>query len=348
MAWTRSDIPVNQRAAPLHAGAAGSASVGTAVSGAARPADIAVLFLITLLASFTPIAVQAAVASFPPILGGVLRFAIASLILGVFLGIKRKLPRLGRRDFLRVALLGLVCVPINQFAFWGGVALANPSHSAMFYATTPVLVTIMVCVIGVEQWSLRVFLAAVLASAGVLAILIHSGLELRGRFFHGDLLLLLAALTWSGYLVFSRPLNDRYGSLATQFWVFLAGTLASIPLVGVQGFSVPWNHISWASWAGLFYLSVVVAVLVFFLFNWSMMRQPPSRVATFTNAAYPLTLVWEALINHRLPGIWFLLGSALLLAGMVLTLSRPRARVIVGEDFDPVAPGPVEPEHRET
>ncbi len=337
MAWTRSDIPGDRTPQPVTGGNTVSAS-GTAVaSGPARPADIAVLFLITLLASFTPIAVQAAVASFPPILGGVLRFAIASLILGVFLGIKRKLPRLGRRDILRVTLLGLVCVPINQFAFWGGVALANPSHSAMFYATTPVLVTIMVCLIGVEKWSLRVFLAAVLASAGVLAILIHSGLELRGRFFHGDLLLLLAALTWSGYLVFSRPLNDRYGSLATQFWVFLAGTLASIPLVGVEGFSVAWTHILWTSWVGLFYLSVVVAVLVFFLFNWSMMRQPPSRVATFTNAAYPLTLVWEAILNRRLPGIWFLLGSALLLAGMVLTLSRPRAKVIVTEDMDPIS-----------
>ena len=304
----------------------------------ARPADIGVLLLFTILASFTPIAVQAAVRSFPPILGGVLRFAIASALLGAMLASRRKLPRLRRSDFLRVILLGLVCVPINQFAFWGGVGLANPSHSAMFYSSTPVLVTLMVCLIGVEKWSIRIVLAAVLASAGVVAILIHSGLQLRGRYFRGDLLLLLAALTWSGYLVFSRPLNARYGSLATQFWVFLAGTAISIPLVGADSFSVHWAHILWISWIGLFYLSVVIAVLVFFLFNWSMMRQPPSRVSTFTNAAYPLTLIWEALIHHRLPSPWFLLGSLLLLSGMALTLSRPRAKVIVAEDFDPVSP----------
>ncbi|MHB1768249.1 MAG: hypothetical protein ACYCUV_10430, partial [Phycisphaerae bacterium] len=59
--------------------------------------------------------------------------------------------------------------------------------------------------------------------------------------------------------------------------------------------------------------------------------------ATFSNAAYPLTLIWEALINRHLPGIWFLLGSALLLSGMALTLYRPAAVINIAEELDPIA-----------
>ena len=302
--------------------------------------DLTTLITITLLASFTAIAVQWAVATIPPIVGGILRFTMAAIIIGLILAPRRKLPVPHRSDWLRIAMLGIVCVPVNQAAFWGGVALANASHSAMLYSTTPVLVTVMACLLHIERWSGRVLAGAVLAALGVLVILVNSGLFLKSSFIRGDLLLLVAAATWSGYLVFSRDLNGRYGSLAVQFWIFVTGSIISSPLLIFESARLNWSHITIQSWLGLAYLSIVVAVIVFFLFNWSMRRQPPSRVATFSNAAYPLTLVWEALINRRLPGIWFLLGSALLLCGMALTLYRPSAVISISEELDPIAGTP--------
>ncbi len=304
---------------------------------AALPAiDLTALVAITLLTSFTAIAVQWAVATIPPIVGGILRFTMAAMIIGLILAPRKKLPIPRRSDWLAIAILGIVCVPINQVAFWGGVELANPSHSAMLYSTTPVLVTIMACLLHIERWSGRVMAGAILAALGVLVILINSGLFLKSSYIRGDLLLLLAAATWSGYLVFSRDLNGRYGSLAVQFWIFVTGSLISFPLLIFESARLYWSHITLQSWLGLAYLTIVVAVIVFFLFNWSIRRQPPSRVATFSNAAYPLTLIWEALINRHLPGPWFLFGSALLLIGMVLTLYRPRPVITIAEELDPI------------
>ena len=305
--------------------------------------DLTALITITLLGSFTAIAVQWAVATIPPIVGGILRFTMAAIIIGLILALRRKLPMPQRSDWLRLIILGIVCVPVNQVAFWGGVAMANASHSAMLYSTTPVLVTVMACLLHIERWSGRVLAGAVLAALGVLVILLNSGLFLTSSFIRGDLLLLIAAATWSGYLVFSRDLNGRYGSLAVQFWIFVTGSIISSPLLIFESAQLNWSHITIQSWLGLIYLSIVVAVIVFFLFNWSMRRQPPSRVATFSNAAYPLTLIWEAMINRRLPGIWFLLGSALLLCGMALTLYRPSAVISISEELDPIAATP--PDH---
>ena len=299
--------------------------------------DLTVLTTITLLASFTAIAVQWAVATITPIVGGILRFMMAAAIIGVILAARGKLPIPRRSDYLRIMILGIVCVPINQVAFWGGVAMANASHSAMLYSTTPVLVTVMACLVHIERWSGRVLAGAVLAALGVLVILMNSGLFLKSSFIRGDLLLLVAAATWSGYLVFSRDLNGRYGSLAVQFWIFVTGSLISMPLLIFESTRQNWSKITIQSWIGLAYLSVVVAVIVFFLFNWSMRRQPPSRVATFSNAAYPLTLIWEALLNRHVPGVWFLLGSALVLGGMILTLYRPAAVITISEELDPIA-----------
>ena len=299
--------------------------------------DLTALIAITLLASFTAIAVQWAVATIPPIVGGILRFTAAAIIIGLILAPRKKLSIPRRSDWLAITILGIVCVPINQVAFWGGTELANASHSAMLYSTTPVLVTVMACLLGIERWSGRVLAGAILAALGVLVILVNSGLFLKISFVRGDLLLLLAAGTWSGYLVFSRDLNGRYGSLAVQFWIFVTGSLISLPLLILESTRLNWSQITVKSWLGLAYLTIVVAVIVFFLFNWSMRRQPPSRVATFSNAAYPLTLIWEALINRHLPGIWFLLGSVFLLCGMALTLYRPTSVINISEELDPIA-----------
>ncbi len=301
-----------------------------------RPVDLSALLLLTLLTSFTAIAVQYAVKSFPPILGGVLRFGIAALVILIFLMWKKDLRRIARRDYKYLALLGMFCVPINQIAFFQGVAWANASHAAMMYANTPVIVTIMACLRRIERWSAAVITGAVLATAGVLTILIQSGLHLSGTYFRGDLMLLLATVTWSGYLVYSRPFNQRYGSLNCQLWVFMIGTMMSIPIAMPDALALHWHAIAPTAWAGLLYISVGIAVVGFFLFNWSITRQPPSRVATFSNAAYPLTLIWEAILTHSLPTVWFLLGSALLLTGMVFTLYRPHHVVEIPEESAPV------------
>lgn len=308
----------------------------TVAASGPKPLDFSALLLLTILTSFTAIAVQYAVQSFPPILGGVLRFGLAGLVIFVFLLWKKDLRPIARQDYKFLALLGLFCVPINQIAFFQGVAWANASHAAMMYANTPVIVTIMVCLRRIERWSAAVIAGAVLATVGVLTILIQSGLHLSGTYFRGDLMLLLATLTWSGYLVYSRPFNQRYGSLNCQLWVFAFGTLMSIPIAMPYALTLRWNAILPSAWAGLLYISIGIAVICFFLFNWSMTRQPPSRVATFSNAAYPLTLIWEAILTHSLPTVWFLLGSALLLTGMIFTLYRPHHVLDIPEESAPV------------
>ncbi|MGC8559489.1 MAG: DMT family transporter [Phycisphaerae bacterium] len=307
-------------------GAVESSAVRQDLRGQQRLAglDLSALLLMTFLASWTPIAVGCAVASIPPIIGGVMRFLLAALTIGLVLLARRKFLLPVKADWPLILILGVVCVPVNQAFFWGGVAMANPSHAAMLYSTTPVIVTVLSCLIRIERWSWRAITGAVLAVVGVIVILLDSGLFLRKSFLSGDLLLLGAAATWSGYLVFSRRLNQHYGSLAAQFWIFLCGALVSIPLLLIKSQQVNVSHITLESWLGLGYLIFFVAVGVFFLYNWCNARQPPSRVATFGNAALPLTLVWEAMIKERLPGIWFLVGSVILLTGMFLAIYRPR------------------------
>ena len=106
-------------------------------------------------------------------------------------------------------------MPVNQYAFCEGVRLSNSSHGGIIYAATPVIVTLAMCMLKVERWTVAAIGGAALALAGVVVIMMQSLSQqsAANAFWKGDLLLIVAVTTWSLYLVISRPLTLRYGAL---------------------------------------------------------------------------------------------------------------------------------------
>ncbi|MEI7766835.1 MAG: DMT family transporter [Phycisphaerae bacterium] len=284
------------------------------------PLDLSTLVLIPLIASGSPIAVWYA-REFPPILAGVIRFSVAGLGLFCVLLLLRQLQWIKTpKDWLLVLLLGLCAVPINQYTLFQGTAWANPSHAAMIYAATPVVVTLLSCMKGYEPWQIRSLIGAGLATLGVVIIMRERGAGLTEQFLHGDLLLVVAMTTWSIYLVFARPLVKRYGALNSQMWVFLVGVVASLPLCLADAGRVNWAQISPTAWLAVGYMAFIIAGVNFFLMNWAMQHQPPSRVTTVANTAPLLTIFWRYLGGGDNLSYWFYAGAGLVFLAVVLAI----------------------------
>ena len=81
-------------------------------------------------------------------------------------------PRpLARADLPRVLLLGFLVVPINQGFFLFGLAHTTPTHAALLYALTPVIVYLMARRLLGEGRALATLAGIAIAFAGVLVIL---------------------------------------------------------------------------------------------------------------------------------------------------------------------------------
>lgn len=317
-----------------------------APGGQTRPAqktgttlDLVVLILIPLMTSFTPIAVGAARNGIPSFIGGVLRFTLAAGTVGSYLLVRGGTVRVRHGDWWKFILLGIITVPINQYCYWEGVENSDTSHGAMIYAATPVMVLLMTCLLRLERWTINAILGALFAMAGVLAIMQSASVHAdpAKHYAYGDFLLVWATLTWSMYLVGARLLGKNYSTLNVQWWTFSSGVLISIPLAIYDGRGWHIAATPQTAWIGLGYLGIVSAGLTFFMFNWAMMRQPPSRVATVANIAPLLTVVWNVIYFHpgQELGIWFVIGSALLLSGMGFALWRRTP--VIAEEGAPLA-----------
>ncbi len=123
------------------------------------------------------------------------------------------------------------------------------------------------------------------------------------------------------YLTLSKPLVARYGALPTLAGTFLVGCLLEIPiaLITLPGWLPMLARASSAAWTSFAILAILVTPLNLALQNLSLRRLDASQVATFSNAAPVLTVVWGVWFFHEALSPALLVGGLLTLGGVIWT-----------------------------
>jgi len=247
-------------------------------------------------------------------------------------------PDFDGRTWGALLLLGILVVPINQYAFLGGLKASVPGHSALLYALTPLGVLLLSSLLERRAPPRRKLAGVLVALAGAVVVLRPwaRGAE-AASMRRGDLLLLVAVAAWVIYTVAIRGLCRRHDPRAVTAWTLILGSMAMMPLGGRAMKTLEWAAIPASAWWGLIWMIVVSSVVMMLLWSTLLRHLPPVQVAICMNAQPPATallqtlLATAGLVEYREPlGLPFLAGMVLVLAGVAL-VQRTGA----------LAPGPV-------
>ncbi|HVP37979.1 MAG TPA: DMT family transporter [Candidatus Saccharimonadales bacterium] len=284
-----------------------------------HPAGYAALLLHSTISSFTFIVAKYALSVMPVVFLALARFSAASLVLaGIWLARGGRPGEFSRRDWGRLALLGLLAVPLNQGLFLFGLQRSSPAHAALFYATTPLFVTLLAALRREDRFTWGRVAGVGVALAGVVLVLLDRGLALDRRFLAGDVLLLLAVVCWALYSVEGRALMGGHSATTVTAVSLGLGTLMALP-------AAPWalsglgpGPLPAAAWGAVAFLALVTSVLGYLLWVWCLSHTEASRVAVFSNLQPVLTtlLAWWLFRESFAPH--FFLGGVLVLGGVVL------------------------------
>jgi drug/metabolite transporter (DMT)-like permease len=147
----------------------------------------------------------------------------------------------------------------------------------------------------------------------------------------GDLLEVFAVIAWGGYMIASKPLVARYGSLPTLAGTFLLGAVLDLPIAVATGRWSTLENVSPTAWMALVHLVLVASIAGLLFQNLALGRLDASQVATFGNLSTLLTMLWgHLLFDERLtPAL--ALGGGLVMLGL-LGASRPIGRPAVAPE----------------
>lgn len=252
-------------------------------------------------------------------MGGALFFQALVRITATQESAKKPIPR---SDHLRLAVLSFLGISANQALFLLGLRWTTPFAVSLLGATIPVLTAALAVVFGKEKLSLPTAAGIALALAGVLSL---TGI---GSVDKGALLVAINCLSYSLYVVHSREVVLRVGTIRAMAWIFTYGALSFLPL----GIGPLVEQVPLLTTRGLLffaYVIIVPTIVAYGVHAWALARSSATLVTIYIylQPLIAALLAWVQL-GHGVPlraGI----AAILILGGLgvvVATRAGPTSR----------------------
>lgn len=276
----------------------------------------------------TYLAMRVVVAELPPAAAAGVRFLAAGLVMAAVAGVvDRRHPRPGRRQILDYAFVGTLLLAVgNGLVMWAERTIPS-GMAALIVATVSVWFVLLDGLRpGGQPWTTRVWIGTLIGVAGA-AILARPEGEVAAEHWLAILALQIACLAWVVGSLYAQSVPKRLPlATAAALEMLVAGVLllAASRILGEDLSSLA--NASPRAWGGVVYLAVFGSLVGFTAFAYCLNELPASTVSThaYVNPVVAVALGALILGEALTPGL--LLGGALILVAVILTVRRPRPR----------------------
>lgn len=249
----------------------------------------------------------------------------------VFALLQRKaseLTRLPRRVIAWLLLSSVLGVSINQLLFVKGLSLTTAINATLLSTTVPVFILVVSIAFGYDRASLRHVLGIALAASGVIYLIDPWRANFAGNTTLGNILVIASSLCYGAYISVSRDLFRRYGALNVITWLFLLGTLVTLPFAAYAWSTDNLGDVSFPAWLSISYIILVPTVGAYYLNSWAITRVPPSVVAIYIYLQPLLAFGLAPLVLGESWNSRTIVACLLIFAGVAVVTIRGRSRAV--------------------
>ncbi|MED5244639.1 MULTISPECIES: DMT family transporter [Priestia] len=279
------------------------------------------LLMISLWASAFPV-IQIGLESFSPQHLAVVRLSIASVVLLVIaIATRMRLPDI--KDIPLLLVLGFLGFTVYHTALNIGEKTVSAGIASLLISTTPIFSAFLAIFFFHETFGKRKWIGSAVSFVGV-ALLTFS----KENFVHsanGILLILLAALAESIYIVCQKDLLKKYGFLSFVTYSIWGATISM--LIFLPGLGTDFLNISFRSAISVIYLGLFPTVIPYIILAYltSRVGSAEAAISLYLTPALSFFLAW--LLLKDIPSVAAIVGSIITLCGVLLTHSKRRAVV---------------------
>ncbi len=253
--------------------------------------------------------------------GAALAFTILQRRIGPLL-------RMPRKDLALLSLCSTIGIVGNQFLYVKGLSLTTVINTTLLSTTIPVFTLFVSIILGYDRLSVRRLIGIGLAAGGVMYLVNPARAELSAHTTVGNLLIVSNSLLYAAYIVISKDLFERYGALNVITWLFLLGSVVTVP-VGV--YSLQNDHlasISMTVWITIAFIIILPTVGAYYLNAWALTQVSPSTVAIYIYLQPLIAFGFAPLLFGEEWNSRTIVAALLIFAGVAVVTSRGRSRAV--------------------
>lgn len=212
----------------------------------------------------------------PPMSLAFLRFVLTILLLLPFLVTEKERVKIKRTDLPILALTGILMVTLNIAFFYAGLAKTTVTSAAVLTLTIPMFSILLGWWVLKEKIYVANLLGICLGFIGALVVigvpLTLLGLQSSSQGLVGNLLIILASISWVSGAVISKKVLKSYSTLTVTFAIFLVGLITFfIPALYEYLQNPNWYHqVTYLGISGVLFMAIATSISAYFLFEWSL------------------------------------------------------------------------------
>ena len=283
-------------------------------SSAAARLDWLTVIAFLLLAVFAggnPVAVRFSNSGLPPFWGATLRLTAAALIFWVIV-LVRRIPLPKGRALLGAVIYGLLSIGAAYAGLYWGLVHAPAGLAGAVLALVPLLTLLFASAHGLEKFSWRGLIGALVATGGILVGVVGG---FGGAVPVLSVLALVAGVACIAeasvvFKLFPKGNPMAYNAVSLTTGVPL---LAALSLLMGERWTLPTEASTWAAYA---YLVVIGSVVVFSLSLYVLSRWTASATSYVFLLMPVATVILAALLAGEVITTSFVIGAALVIAGV--------------------------------
>jgi drug/metabolite transporter (DMT)-like permease len=288
---------------------------------------LAALAFTTIVWGITPVFVRSFSLAVGPYQALIIRLILTGLVFAAVLALTTGF-QVDRKDWPKLVALSLIGMLGYYVGTIFGFTYAPAGTGTLIVSTQPLLIAVLASFAGTERLTRTTILGLLVSLAGSALLVwgdnMTGGMVTKSSLVLGCALIFLAGLCWSIFVVFSKPLLQRYGSLKITGLSNLIIMLPALPFISNDTLT-GLTSMNQQAWVSLAFLIVVGATLAVFTWNYAAGHLKPSLLGS---AMYVMTVIaliagWAILSEAITQNI--IMAASLIMAGVAISQLKLRS-----------------------
>ena len=238
---------------------------------------------------------------------------------------KQHIDKADRSAFLRAAFFGMA---INMLAFFKGLEYSTPINSTVIITTTPIMVFLFSVILLKENIRPKRAIGVLIGFLGALSLVLFSQQAPANapNISLGNFLFIANASTYGLYMIYVKPLSEKYNTIHLLKWLFLIGLLMTMPFTLPELLEVDFQQMPHSVWWRIGFVVLGTTVMTYLLMVYAIRHLRATSLSVFTYLQPIIGIVYAALVgaDFMTPVKWIAMSLVLLGVFLVTKQEQPK------------------------
>lgn len=210
-----------------------------------------------------------------------LRVLVATVLIFLFHSVFIKQKVKDKKDIIKFAIGALFGVAFNMLLFFKGLAITSPINGAVLMMNTPIFVVIFASLYLKEKLTLNKIGGIVIAAVGAILLMGGKNFQFNSNTVLGDIMVSANAIIFAFYLVYSKPLMQKYHPLTVTKWNFIFGFLVVLPFGYSEVLQIQPDIFTPKIWGFILFVTVGATFLTYVFNAYALSHASSSLVGSY-------------------------------------------------------------------